>query len=237
MSILRAIAITRPQDFPGGGIFLFILMSTVEPAVMLICACLPVMRPLVGKILRTVPGYSSWRSRSHTYINSDRSRRSTYRHKDSSRSDEDVKLKARSLPVQGSRHNHYAFPRFGKHSPIEPESQARDPWDRQSLSFAMEKVETVIEAKRNLPPAPPLAYNNATTFPRANDDGQFKMPPAPIAKDSNANMKTHERKESGQLDAPSLTGTDRSRPIHVAQMIDAEKNQVTAPALARSGWE
>ncbi|KAG8530882.1 uncharacterized protein KY384_004239 [Bacidia gigantensis] len=71
VSIARTISIANPSLFTYG-ILSFALWSAAECAVGIICACLPVMRPLFISITKALPSSTDWRSWSW----SSRSRRS-----------------------------------------------------------------------------------------------------------------------------------------------------------------
>ena len=76
VSLARAITIVNSVSFATiSGTFQFIVLSTIEPTVMIICTCLPVMRPLF-KFIATKIGLSSWISQTYS-----RTRKSSPHHK------------------------------------------------------------------------------------------------------------------------------------------------------------
>ena len=63
VSIARAASLASPGVF-SKGIINFAIWSTAEPTVALICACLPVMRPLFVSITKAISSTGSWRTSS-----------------------------------------------------------------------------------------------------------------------------------------------------------------------------
>ena len=210
VSILRAIAITRPASFPGGGIFLFITMSTVEPAVMIICACLPVMRPLFASILKTVPGYATWRSRYHSQAYP---KKSSSHHKSSSTTDEEINLTDRPLPnphSEPSRQKESPWSRFAKLRGHERGKQDSHPADEGTPPSSWAKVTTLMETV-SLPPNTYTA-NAPLSIPKA----AARVPNNHIAQTASvpqrhiSTTQKHDAKINGSREASNLGETKQA---------------------------
>ncbi|KAL9130014.1 MAG: hypothetical protein Q9217_001698 [Psora testacea] len=138
VSLARATRIASPKLFIEG-LSTFAIWSTTEPAVALICACLPVMRPVFIAVAKFMPSGNSWSSWTRTF----RGRKS----KSTSDTSSTKTLTDNSVSTRGLNEE---FHRGSFNKPTYGIEMRGNSFNKQGYS----KVETHTEAKEIKSPLP-----------------------------------------------------------------------------------
>ena len=202
VSLARAITLSSPSLFTRG-LLTFAIWSTVEPAVALICACLPVMRPLFISILKVIPSsrLGSW-PRSWTRSSSSRSGPKPRMGSPSAGSEKT--LTNNSTGGGGSEGRGMgkagAFGGVGK-------GLRADSFNMQGYS----KVETTIEAKEVERPSPPPPTYSLPIMKRFNSRGHLGNFARPTARDKGDITAMHGSQRPGWVAKREARSDDSSQ--------------------------